>query len=35
MTQPRGERPPKSKVRPITEPDDLVRKGLPCTPRSS
>jgi len=30
MTQPRRDRPPKSKVRPITEPDELLREGLPC-----
>src|ERR1039457_6834455 len=29
-SQPRRERAPKSKVRPITEPDDLLREGLPC-----
>jgi len=29
MTQPRRDRPPKSKVRQITEPDELLREGLP------
>ena len=29
-SQPRRDRAPKSKVRPITEPDDLLREGLPC-----
>ena len=29
-TQPRRDRPVKSKVRPITESDELLRQGSPC-----
>ena len=30
MTEPRRGRPPKSKVRPIVEPDELLPEGLPA-----